>query len=109
MGATVRFVAANLKAKMSARQTREDLGKILATDPDVVGLCEIGGMGRAVMLKAGFALAGMKTWTAIPTPIAWRKTWTLISKGKTHLSDRTNVGKPGAGPTWLRAKEAPVL
>ena len=103
----MKVAVANLKAKMSAAKTRADLKRILATDPDVVGLCEIGGMARAVMLKAGFARAGMTMWAAIPTPIAWRKTWTLIAKGKTHLSDKTNVGASGAGPTWLRAKDAP--
>ena len=103
----MKVAVANLKAKMSAAKTRADLKRILTTDPDVVGLCEIGGMARAVMLKVGFARAGMTMWAAIPTPIAWRKTWTLIAKGKTHLSDKTNVGASGAGPTWLRAKDAP--
>ena len=107
MGATVKMVAANLKAKMSARQTRQDQARIVATDPDVVVLCEIGGMGRALMLKAGFASVDMRMWAITGTPIAWRKTWTLISKGKTHLSDKENVGPGGAGPTVLRAKDAP--
>ena len=103
----MRLIAANLKAKMSAAKTRADQQTLLASKPDVVTLCEIGGMVRALMLRRGFKRAGMTMWASIPDPIAWRSDWELLAKGKHHLSDATNVGPDGAGPTVLRKKDAP--
>ena len=103
----MRLIAANFKAKMSAAKTRADQQTLLASKPDVVTLCEIGGMARALMLRRGFKRAGMRMWASIPDPIAWRSDWELLAKGKHHLSDATNVGPGGAGPTVLRKKDAP--
>lgn len=103
----MRLIAANLKAKMSAAKTRADLQTLLAAKPDVVTLNEIGGMVRALLLRRGFTRAGMTMWASIPDPIAWRSDWELLAKGKHHLSDATNVGPSGAGPTVLRKKDAP--
>ena len=103
----MRLIAANFKAKMSAAKTRADQQTLLASEPDVVTLCEIGGMVRALMLRRGFKRAGMRMWASIPDPIAWRSDWELLAKGKHHLSDATNVGPGGAGPTVLRKKDAP--
>lgn len=103
----MRLIAANFKAKMSAAKTRADQQTLLASKPDVMTLCEIGGMLRALLLRRGFKRAGMTMWASIPDPIAWRSDWTLLAKGKHHLSDATNVGPGGAGPTVLRKKDAP--
>lgn len=103
----MRLIAANFKAKMSAAKTRADQQTLLASEPDVVTLCEIGGMARALLLRRGFKRAGMTMWASIPDPIAWRSDWELLAKGKHHLSDATNVGPGGAGPTVLRKKDAP--
>ncbi len=103
----MRLIAANLKAKMSAAKTRADQHTLIASKPDVMTLCEIGGMLRALMLRRGFKRAGMTMWASIPDPIAWRSDWELLAKGKHHLSDATNVGPGGAGPTVLRKKDAP--
>jgi hypothetical protein len=103
----MRLIAANFKAKMSAAKTRADQLTLLASKPDVMTLCEIGGMVRALMLRRGFKAAGMSMWASIPEPIAWRSDWELLAKGKHHLSDATNVGPGGAGPARLRKKDAP--
>ena len=104
----MRLIAANFKAKMSAAKTRADQQTLLASKPDVVTLCEIGGMVRALMLRRGFKRAGMRMWASIPDPIAWRSDWELLAKGKHHLSDRVkNQSKPRRGPRILRAKDAP--
>ena len=105
--AIVRVIFANLQAKPHRGDDAHDMTRLLVTGCDIFGACEVGGRIRALFLKRRLAKAGLSSWASIPTPLAWPKTWDVIAKGKTHLSDRTDVGPAGPGPARLRKKDAP--
>lgn len=102
----MRVVAANLQAKPKPGDDRNDVSRILAAEPQLVGHMEIGGMARALLLKGRYRVAGMTLWMSIPTPIVWPVTWELVAKGKVHLSGKVK-NESSVGPRILRAKDAP--
>ena len=103
----MRVIFSNLQAKPKPGDDAHDMTRLLATGCDVFGACEVGGRIRALFLKRRLAKAGLTMWASIPTPLAWPKSWEVLAKGKTHLSDATNVGPGGPGPSRLRKKDAP--
>ena len=103
----MRVIFSNLQAKPKPGDDAHDMTRLLATGCDIFGACEVGGRVRALFLKRRLSKAGLSSWAVTPTPLAWPKSWEVLAKGKTHLSDKMDVGEPGAGPDVLRAKDAP--
>lgn len=82
-------------------------------DPDIWGFQEIGGVVKATRMRIALGHKNRlirRHGSSAECPIAFnRKRYRLEKVLTWHLSDSENVGKEGAGPTTLRAKDALVL
>ena len=92
---------------MGTKKDRADLLKLIQANPEVLTLAELGGKKgmrrtKRVLNKHGYGFRGKGG-----VGIAWDKDeQKLLNFNTKRLSNRTFVGKKGAGPSTLRAKDA---
>lgn len=111
-----RFRAAtqNIKAGVTSEEVKQDLRKTMKANPDAVGFQEIGGEFRAQVMREflkgyGYRLVRLDG-PAQDNPVAFDDDeYDRVRAFPWHLSDRTFVRVPGAGPRWMRENEATVV
>lgn len=113
----LRFRAAtlNIQANMPLDHSADDARRAANQGADAIAFQEIGGEGkeqviRDVLDNNGYSMLRFDDTPAAESPVAWKTSeWVKDDAFRWHLSDDTFVGKDGAGPATLRAKEATVV